>query len=526
MLKSYLPRSRPWTARIAVVLCGWLALATGARAASSPEWIKVTAPEFTVITTLPEKRATAWAADFTQFVAAMRIYFPGERRLPRLTFVVFERERDFRGYRPTDAKGKPQEVAGFFLRQDSWAVAGMSGATISEDVRRVIFHEGAHWFLSSVVKPRPIWFEEGMAEVFSTFRIDKGRAEWGRAIPEHVDFITNEGAVPLASLLFTPRETLFAKGADHTGRIYAQSWAFVHFLLFGDSGIPRAKLQEYLDKRGSTKETDTAFREVFGRTYAEMDIMLKDYTSGRGVFHTAVSKIATTAAPIVGPASPIEVSDALARLAFAGGHEEQATMYANQTIATAPTDPRGYEIMGTILDVTGKSREAQEMFADAEKYGSKDFKVYYELAEFEQVNIGRLDSSGVNVRSASDTRRMADRYRKVIELSPSYRPAYSNLAALMPGLDSLNDEVRVALTTGARLFPDDETIAVGHAIVARKDGDLTTARARLDAVLAAGVGSTRPGVVWARQIDAAWKSELSPNTRANAPRTQDASDRQ
>ena len=61
--------SRLFGTRIAV-LCGVasiLSLALGAtlRAAESGErWLKVTAPEFTVITPLKEKEAVAWAGQF------------------------------------------------------------------------------------------------------------------------------------------------------------------------------------------------------------------------------------------------------------------------------------------------------------------------------------------------------------------------------------------------------------------------------------------------------------------------------
>ena len=52
-------------------------------------------------------------------------------------------------------------------------------------MRRTIFHEGVHWFLSGTKTRNPVWLDEGLAEVFSTFRAEKDRAAWGQAIPEH-----------------------------------------------------------------------------------------------------------------------------------------------------------------------------------------------------------------------------------------------------------------------------------------------------------------------------------------------------
>src|SRR5688572_1818460 len=106
-----------------------LTLCSGvATAASEERWLKVAAPEFTVITPLREKEAVAWTAEFSQFVAALQSFINlNPKRLPRLTIVVLTRERDFARFQPRHEDGTPMEVAGFFSRRASWAVAGVVG---------------------------------------------------------------------------------------------------------------------------------------------------------------------------------------------------------------------------------------------------------------------------------------------------------------------------------------------------------------------------------------------------------------
>src|SRR5687768_13903833 len=152
-------------AALALPLCSSTVLAAGGE-----RWLKVAAPEFTVITPLREKEALAWTAEFSQFIAALQGFINvNPTRLPRLTIVVLARERDFARFRPLRENGTPMEVAGFFSRRASGAVAGVVGTGMRDETRSTLFHEGTHWFLSGFELPNPVWLEEGLAEVFSTF---------------------------------------------------------------------------------------------------------------------------------------------------------------------------------------------------------------------------------------------------------------------------------------------------------------------------------------------------------------------
>eukprot|EP01035_Chromulina_nebulosa_P008949 gene8949-12095_t len=161
---------------ISVALLFAVLVPSTGRSAKAERWLRLSTPEFTIFTTLGEREAAEWAGEFSQFVAALRSYFAvGDRPLPPLTMVLFARDRDFEKYRPLDAKGKPQPVAGFFGRHETWSVAGLGGGSISQELRHTIFHEGVHWFLSTAETPTPVWLEEGLAEVFATFEISKGQ---------------------------------------------------------------------------------------------------------------------------------------------------------------------------------------------------------------------------------------------------------------------------------------------------------------------------------------------------------------
>ncbi len=487
----------------------WLALVVGtaANAASKDErWLRLTTPEFVVVTPLKEKEATTWTAEFAQYIAALRSFFDNKgRRLSPLTIVVFSRDRDFERYRPLGDDGKPQKVAGFFLQHESWAVAGLAGASVPDEVRRTIFHEGVHWFLAGAERPNPVWIEEGLAEVFSTFEIAKRQAEWGKAIPEHVALLRYQGLLPLERLIFTGRDELFGKDMSHTGMVYAQSWAFAHFLIFGQHSIPRSALGDYADLSASPIGLDEAFQRAFGKTYTEMDAMLRLYIRN-GSYYINRRPLAEFTAPTAATATRAEVEEALGRLALGGRRWETAAQHARAVIASAPADPRGHEVLALALKESGDLRGAIEEFTLAVEHGTTDAQAFFELAIDEQNTsagvLGEIATMGPEV-----ARRIANRYERAINLNPRMKAAYQNLAGVIGIVEPWSEEDRKFLELGARIWPRDDMIQVGLAIVTRRGGETAQARAQLERVLAAASGDGGAARAFARRLAESWEQQ-------------------
>jgi hypothetical protein len=498
--------------RLARILCGALcgfavfAPVRGVAAAKDERWLRVGTEDFTIITSLREKEAQAWAAEFAQYIAALRNYFHADQlRLSPLTVVVFARERDFERYRPLDAKGKPLEVAGFFSRPQSWAVAGLAGAGVSEEVRRTIFHEGVHWFLSGEETVNPVWLEEGLAEVFSTFRVNGQQAEWGHAIEQHVGLLRRGYPEPLERLLFTGHDALFGDDDLRTSMVYAQSWAFVHFLIYGQHGIPRRALSNYTGLVQTGIKLDEAFRQAFGKSYGEMDRLLAEYLRG-GRYFVTKQPLATVPEAKMETATAVEVQDALARLALAGHRYDLAVTHARAVTAGVPDDPRSHEVLGLALKLQGDEAGARVEYALAVKHGSKDFLPYFELACAAQ-NAGIDSTTGSAALSAADARGIANSYERAINLNHRHRLSYENLAGVIGLAEPWGEQDRKFLELGRKLFPSSAMIRVGLAILARRAGDKAESRIQLDAVLAAEADVPASARAYARRLDAAWEQE-------------------
>ncbi|MCX6953978.1 MAG: hypothetical protein NTV51_17660 [Verrucomicrobia bacterium] len=497
------PAHRLWLAwLLSLVATSGLAAAEAATG-----WLKLTHPEFVVVTSLRQKEAVAWAGEFAQYVAALRSYFKAEdRRLAPLTLVVFARERDFKEYRPLRADGKTEEVAAFFLRHESWSVAGVGGTVLPVEMRHTIFHEGVHWFLSTAEVPNPVWHEEGLAEVFSSFEVAEGRAKWGKLHEPHVVLLRREGLMPLERLLRTGREELFGKDIGHTGKVYAQSWVFAHYLIFGVHQIPPTALADYATHTQGGLAPDEAFRRAFGKTYREMDEDLKRYIGGGGTYKLSQVPLAAYAPPRVEPASRLDVEDGLGRLALGARRWELAAGHARTAIAAGADDPRGHEVLALALKELGRGREALGAFARAEELGSRDAQVPFELALAEQ-NDG-ADAMGANLSpGAAVVRRTADRYERAIAIHPRFLVAYQNLAGLMEVLEPVDPEDRRVLEAGKKMWPNDAAIEVGLALLTRRGGDRPAARVRLERVLASTSSDGATARAFARRVAEGWEHQ-------------------
>jgi hypothetical protein len=152
-----------------------------------------------------------------------------------------------------------------FVETDSrLAVYAYWGDHVVEDLR----HEVTHGYLHSALPRLPLWLDEGLAEYF----------EVGRG---HQGFHTAHGAL-LHQLLRTGAwqpdlarlESLETAG-NMTQQDYAESWAWVHFLL-ETSAERRQLLGQYLADLCETPTTEPLSRRL-GKQLARADLALIEH---------------------------------------------------------------------------------------------------------------------------------------------------------------------------------------------------------------------------------------------------------
>lgn len=485
---------------------GWrlglaLIVASAVARAAEAKWLKASTPNFTIITSVSQDDAARHVREFQEYVTSLRGFLgePGTP-LPPLTIVVFRHFRDFDPYRPRLENGKPQRVGGYFVRHESWAVIGVP-SSLTEVEQRAIFHEGVHWFLSGSAQPMPPWLEEGMAEVFSTFRIEGSQVRWGAPIDDHVERLRQLGAWSLESLMNTPRDELF-ENTKHTGRFYAESWACVHFLMFGHTGIRPDALTRFRRLIGGGALPEAACAEAFDRTPEEIERLVQQYIES-GSYYVSKRPLVPPAPVKIEPAAATEVDEALGRLALVAKRYDLALQHGQAIVARSPEDPRGHALVGVVLKERGTADAALASFDLAVKRGATDFQPYFELACAAQT----AASDDGNDMSPTEARHIADLYEQAITRYPQFETTYDNLTSVVAYLGTATVADRATFIDGAKRYPNDLMIALGLAEVMRLSGDAAGAHAQLASVLARNQDPATDVGSFARELQTAWENE-------------------
>ena len=279
---------------LSAILLGILSVSYAPAAEPSP-WLEIHSTHFTVITDAGEKRGKEVALRFEQMRAVFAILLMKDRLnepVP-LTILAFKNDKNY--YQTAPLRGaQPIGVPGFFVpgEDQNFMVLNM----FEEESWRAVAHNFAHLMLTYNYPPVEGWFDEGMAEYFSSIRVDDKRYEIG-GDPElsnvfSEDLLQNqqqahnppksltellEGQVWLALpdfLTMTHDTAAFNEGTHHT-LFYAQAWATVHYLLH-EKKLPETGT--YFDLvENQHVPVEEAIQKAYGMTPAQFDQAIKDY---------------------------------------------------------------------------------------------------------------------------------------------------------------------------------------------------------------------------------------------------------
>jgi tetratricopeptide (TPR) repeat protein len=230
----------------------------------SKDWKRVRSTNFVAEGNASEKDLRGGLLRLESFRAALGRLHPGLRvdsAVPT-RIVVFKDADAFNRFKPRDAKGRPrQDVAGYFSSgpDASYIVFGPHGGAINYTT---IFHEYTHYVVDRNMGTVPLWLNEGLAEFYSTFLLQNdGRAVIGRPPAADLTWLRRNGLGSLREIVRVDNAWRSDVGVD---RFYAQSWAFVHYLLVGrETGTP-TPIDAYMDAARRTSSADEAFTLAFG----------------------------------------------------------------------------------------------------------------------------------------------------------------------------------------------------------------------------------------------------------------------
>src|SRR5688572_4424971 len=238
-------------------------------------WIEVRSEHFVLTSALSEQRSKALALELENFRAAVDALTGAmdvEDPIPTKIYLLPRAER---------ALGFGGNLGGYFSARmrAKHAVMIPSGSYNDE----ILKHEYTHYLIANRDRRQfPPWLNEGLAEVFSTLRVDGSVVEFGR-LPQ--DRMNNLAAMSWLS----SDSVLDRRPGRMDGRFaamfYAQSWLLTHYLMVGSGRAEfPANVTDYMRRLESREPALAAFEAAFDLKVNSVEQRLAGYGRSIGFY--------------------------------------------------------------------------------------------------------------------------------------------------------------------------------------------------------------------------------------------------
>ena len=314
-----MPRTR--AIALCLTLCGLFLCSSPAAAAEPSPWLEIHSAHFTVITDAGDKKGREVALRFEQMRAVFATLL-GKERLNQsvpLTILAFNNDKSYYQVAPL-RQGQPISVPGFFLPGEDQDFIVLN--LFEVESWRAVAHDFAGMLLNYNYPPAQGWFDEGLAEYFSSIRVDNKQVELGsdpELLPSATqDLLGNQrethppksftellGAQVWLSLpdLFTMKHDTSSRneGNRHT-LYYAESWIVMHYLLH-EQKLPETGA--YFDLvLNQHVPVEDAIQKAYGMNSAQLEQAVKDYFHSQTALLAAVDATRQTNSNPASAANP------------------------------------------------------------------------------------------------------------------------------------------------------------------------------------------------------------------------------
>lgn len=300
----------PFRTALVALLVASLSLPAAALPRERDVWSRIETDHFLLFSNASERSTRQIATNLERLRAVVAQITGTEAEADRpMILYVFDSNVSMTPYKPL-YNGKPANVGGFFFsRSEGFYMVLQDDAM--EEADRILYHEYLHLVLGSAYGDLPLWFNEGMAELYSTFQATDKGAEIGRPVVDHVRFLRSVNLIPLAQLFAVDRDSKEYNEGFRQGIFYAQSWALVHYLLLGNPARREQTLRFFADMADGTPAAQ-AFRTAFQTDEAQIEKELRDYVR-RNLFNYVQIPVAP-AAELKLRVTPLPRQETLTRL--------------------------------------------------------------------------------------------------------------------------------------------------------------------------------------------------------------------
>ena len=257
-------------ASLLVALCG---LSVNVIARDS--WVSVRSKHLLVIGNGSEKeirQVTARLEQFREVVSTLLAKAGSDSAIPT-TVIVFKDDTSYGPFKVSENN------SGYFQPgQDVNYITLSTESRGDLDPFSTIFHEYTHLLVNDTFGKTPAWFNEGLAELYSTLSVsDDQRVVIGRPIRRHISTLQQNSLLPLRTLLEVDYKSPFYNESQKQSIFYAEAWALMHYLMMTDNGIRAPHVLEFLQLLNAHIALEPAFQKAFNTSIESVENALRGY---------------------------------------------------------------------------------------------------------------------------------------------------------------------------------------------------------------------------------------------------------
>jgi Flp pilus assembly protein TadD len=468
---------KPFKLILATLVC-LLLVAPLSSVSAKDNWTSVRSKNFYLVGNANEKDIRKVATRLEQFreVLTRLLKVKFDSTVP-VNVVVF---KSHSAYQPFAPKG----TSGYFQAGDDVNYIALDAEFQGEYPFDTIFHEYLHFIVNNNLQNVPVWFNEGLAEFYSTFTVakDEKTVTIGAPISNHVLYLRQEKLIPLQTLFAVDHRSPLYNESDKKGVFYAESWVLVHFLLHGDDGSHREQLWQFLDRVVAGEPFEAAFQEVFQTDYTTMEKALKSYVGHNGYavqYVTLTDKVASEVEMQSAPLTEAEAQFYLGDLLQHAHQFDQAEKYLQQAVALDPNLAIAQASLGMMRMYQKRFAEAKQYLQRAAASDSKNYLVHYYYA-FVLSREGMDQGGMVRGYSPENVTLMREELKKAIDLAPRYAESYHLLAFINLITNEQLDESINLLRRAMALAPGEKRFDYVLAQIYLRKQDFKAARQLLE----------------------------------------------
>ncbi len=395
--------------------------------AAKDTWTSVRSRNFFLVGNASEKEIRQVGIKLEQFREVFSLLFKNANLAGTVptTVIVFKNDSSYRPF-----KTNPN-TAGYFQ-----AGPDVNYITLTTEVRgeqnpfNVIFHEYTHLLVNNTVGNAPTWFNEGLAEYYSTFSIsDDQKVVLGRPIANHVLLLRENKMLALKTLFQVDHNSPYYNERNKQSIFYAESWALVHYLILGKDGQRAAQLGPFIKLVDSGMPLEQAFQQAFKTTFESIEKELRDYIR-RDTYPILTGNFGkkldfdtvTQSAPVTEAEAQAYLGDLLLH-----NNREDSESYLQKALTLDPELGMAHASLGMLRVRQGKIEEARRSLERAAAANSQNYLIHYYYAyALSREGIG--DTQLVTAYAPAAQEKMRDELRKAIQLRPDFIESYSLLS--------------------------------------------------------------------------------------------------